>query len=106
MVIGMSRINNGAQVRSGGIADSRRSLDGRSSKRRVPLAIAYTPSAGPRKMGANVAPVAKYVPTPPTVAMKAARGHTRRVAIPSARTNTAGSTHGDGSTVATIRSGP
>src|SRR5215211_1415527 len=104
MIIGTSKISNGTQVRSAGIAEPG-SSGGWSAKRRLPLAIAYTARAGPRKIGPNVAPAARYAPTPATVATKAARGHTRLVAMPSARTMTARSTHGDGSTVVIMRLG-
>src|SRR5512133_4275921 len=105
MIIGTSKISNGAQVRSRGMGGLTALPAIWSAKSRVPLAIAYTPRAGPRKIGPNVAPVVRYVPTPATVTTKAARGHTRRAARPSARRTTAGSTQGEGATVVTIRPG-
>src|SRR5215218_5400128 len=107
MIIGTSRASSGAQPCSGGNARPGASAGVRSAKIDAPPAIEYTASAGPRKIGAKVDPVARYAPTPTTVAMKAARGQIRRVATPSPRRVTAGNTHGEGSMLATIwRGGP
>src|SRR4029453_6282271 len=105
MIIGTSRTSSGTQLRSGGNAGP--GAPARSAKIDAPPAIEYTASAGARKIGANIDPVARYAPTPTTVAMKAARVQIRRVATPRATRVTAGSTHGEGSTLATIwRGGP
>src|SRR5215211_5261982 len=107
MIIGTSSTSSGAQLCSGGNARTGPSASVRSGKIDAPPAIEYTVSAGPRKIGAKVDPVARYAPTPTTVAAKAARGQIRLVATPSARRVTAGNTHGEGSTLATIwRGGP
>src|SRR4029453_18095725 len=107
MIIGTSRTSSGAQLRSRGSAGPEASAGARSATIDAPPAIEYTASAGPKKIGANIDPVARYMATPTTVAIKAARGQIRRVATPRATRVTAGSTHGEGSTLATIwRGGP
>jgi hypothetical protein len=59
MIIGSSRTSNGAQLRSGAIADREGLADARSVPIDAPPAMEYTVSAGARKIGANVEPVAR-----------------------------------------------
>ncbi len=59
MIIGTSRTSSGAQLRSGGIAGCEASAGAWSARIDPPPAIEYTASAGARKIGANVDPVAR-----------------------------------------------